>query len=71
VSRGIALHYAADGALACAAALTRERDRFAAAPAACRAGASWPVESIACDGKASCRVALSGQPEQTLAMIPR
>lgn len=71
LSRGLALRYGADGALACAAPLTLQRERFAAAPAACRDGASWPVQSVACDGKDTCRVALADQTEQMLAMTRR
>jgi hypothetical protein len=71
VSRGVALRYDADGAFACAAPLQLQGARFAAAPTTCRDGGRWPVQSVACDGKASCRLALIDAAEQILAMTRR
>ncbi len=74
VSRGVALRYRPDGTLACSAPLSVNRLsnlRFAAQPASCRDGSSWPLQSVDCDGKDSCRLALSGQQEQVLAMTRR
>ena len=71
VSRGVALRYRPDGALACTAPLQGTGGRFAAEAASCRDGGSWPVSNVACDGSESCRVTLTGQPEQTLTMTRR
>jgi len=71
VSRGVALRYRPDGTLACTAALRGERGHFAADGASFRDGDSWPVRNVACDGRESCRVSLTGQPEQTLTMSRR
>ena len=70
-SRGVALRYAADGTFACAVPLQFQGARFMAAPATCRDGTGWPVQSVACDGKESCRLALIDRAEQLLTMTRR
>ncbi len=60
-SRGVALRYGAEGAFACAAALRREGERFAAAPEPCRDGLPWPLQEVACDDQGSCRLILVGR----------